>query len=167
MRVLDNRTMKLSSITWLLLVLCYEASAQFVDDTLRYADRLWSMQKKAVILDAMAMTEAEKASFWPLYESYTEAIQHLELEYIRLQNLIEEANSDERKTAALTENMLTSELLLAKTRKYYYRRFRKALGATLASQFMQLDHDFRTMIRLQLQRSPSLMTSLNRTQLDN
>lgn len=146
---------------------CTHASAQFVDDTLRYAESIWSMQKKAMILNEMDLTEAEKASFWPVYESYSNAIQYLEMEYIRLMNLTDEERGSERKAALFTENMLLNELLLAKARKYYFKKFRKALGPALASRFMQLDSDFRTMIRLQMQKNPTMITSLDRVFLKN
>ena len=142
--------------------------AQKVDDTLRYAESIWSMEKKAIILEKMELSEAEKASFWPVYESYSNAIQYLDMEYIRLLNIHLEENLSEKKSAALTENLLMNELLLAKTRKQYYRKFRKALGAAQASHFMQLDNDFRTMLRLQMQKhSPALVSSLDRIDTRN
>lgn len=136
--------------------------AQQVDDTLRYAESIWSMEKKAMILEEMSLTEAEKSAFWPIYESYANAIQYLDMEYIRLLQLSEKERSG-KKSASLTEHMLMNDLLLAKTRKQYFRKFRKALSPAQASRFMQLDHDFRTMLRIQIQKeSPALITSLDR-----
>lgn len=136
--------------------------AQRVDDSLRYAESIWSMEKKAVILEQMNLTEAEKSSFWPVYESYANAIQYLDMEYIRLQNLPQQDLS-EKKSASVTEHILMNELLLAKTRKQYYKKFRKALTPAQAAKFMQVDNNFRTMLRLQMQKeSPSLVSSLSR-----
>ena len=144
------------------VVVCSGLFAQQVSDSLRYAESIWSMQKKALILEQMNLTEAEKSAFWPVYESYANAIQYLDMEYIRLLDY-DEADLSEKKTASLTESMLMNELLLAKTRKQYYRKFNKAVGATLANKFMQLDNNFRTMLRLETQReSPALATSLFR-----
>ena len=145
-----------------------QLSAQKVDDSLRYAESIWSMEKKAIILEQMDLSEAEKAAFWPVYESYANAIQYLDMEYIRLLAFQGENDLSEKKSAALTENLLMNELLLAKTRKQYFRKFRKALSAAQASRFMQLDNDFRSMIRLQAQKeSPALVSSLNRIYLRN
>lgn len=120
------------------------------------------MQKKAMILQQMDLTEAEKSAFWPVYESYANAIQYLDMEYIRLLNYTAE-DLTEKKAASLTENMLMNELLLAKTRKQYYRKFSKALTPAQAGKFMQIDHNFRTMLRIQMQKeSPTLLSSLNR-----
>ena len=155
---------------FLLLIACASNPlvAQKVDDTLRYAESIWSMEKKAMILEEMDLTEAEKAAFWPVYQSYANAIQYLDMEYIRLLTYAEEETLTEKKSAALTESLLMNELLLAKTRKQYFRKFRKALTAAQAGRFMQLDNDFRTMIRLQMQKeSPALVSSINRIQLRN
>ena len=146
----------------LLAFTCAGLFAQQVDDSLRYAESIWSMQKKALILQQMELTEAEKSAFWPVYESYSNAIQYLDMEYIRLLTFSEDDLS-EKKTASLTENMLSNELLLAKTRKQYYRKFRKALSAAQASKFLHLDNNFRIMLRIQIQKeSPALASSLNR-----
>lgn len=141
------------------LFLCPSLLAQNVDDSLRYAESIWSMEKKAMILEHMNLTEAEKSSFWPVYESYSNAIQYLDMEYIRLLNYREEGLT-EKKSASLTEHMLLNDVLLAKTRKQYYRKFKKALSPAQASRFMQLDNDFRTMIRIHAQKnSPTLVSS--------
>ena len=140
---------------------CSQLFAQ-VDDSLRYAESVWSMEKKAMILGELDLTEAQKASFWPVYESYSNAIQYIDMEYIRLLTMRNDDLS-EKQAASLTEHMLMNELLLAKARKQYYRKFRKALTPALASKFMQLDNDFRTILRIQVQKeSPALVTSLNR-----
>ena len=137
--------------------------AQKVNDSLRYAESIWSMQKKAMVLEQMHLTEAEKSSFWPVYESYSNAVQYLDMEYIRLLNLTAEGKVSEKKSESLAENLLMNEVLLAKTRKQYFNRFKKALSPTQAGKFMQLDNNFRTMIRLQVQKdSPALTSSINR-----
>lgn len=160
---------RLSLIMMLAVIWSSQLSAQKVDDSIRYAESIWSMEKKAIILEQMNLSEAEKAAFWPVYESYANAIQYLDMEYIRLVSFAnEEKDLTEKKSAALTENLLMNELLLAKTRKQYFRKFRKALSAAQAGRFMQLDNDFRSMIRLQVQKeSPALVSSLNRIYLRN
>ena len=141
----------------------FQVMAQRVDDSLRYAESVWAMQKKAMILDEMNLTEAEKSSFWPVYESYSNAIQYLDMEYIRLLNLSVDKELSEKKSASLTEHLLMNELSLAKTRKQYFKKFKKALSPVQAGRFMQLDSNFRTMIRLEAQKdAPALVSSLNR-----
>jgi hypothetical protein len=137
--------------------------AQQIDDSLRYAESIWSMQKKAMILEKMDLTEAEKSAFWPVYESYSNAIQYLDMEYIRLLTFTPEEKLTDKKSNALTEHLLMNELLLARTRKQYFKKFRKALSPAQAGRFMQLDNNFRTMIRLEAQKdSPTLVSTANR-----
>lgn len=140
---------------------CSQLFAQ-VDDSLRYAESIWSMEKKAMILNELSLTEAQKSAFWPVYESYSSAIQYIDMEYIRLLTMRDDDLS-EKQSSSLTEHMLMNELLLAKARKQYYRKFSKALTPALASKFMQVDNDFRTILRIQMQKeSTALVTSLNR-----
>ena len=155
---------RLLALALLTVTICPQIfSQQVVDDSLRYAESIWSMQKKALILEQMDLTEAEKSAFWPVYESYSNAIQYLDMEYIRLLNFASEAALSDKKSASLIDHLLTNELLLAKTRKQYYRKFRKAVSAAQAGRFMQLDNSFRTMIRIEMQKdATSLVSSLNR-----
>ena len=88
------------------LFMSSQLSAQKVNDSLRYAESIWSMEKKAMILEKMDLSEAEKAAFWPVYESYSNAIQYLDMEYIRLQTYPREQQLSDRKSAELTENLL-------------------------------------------------------------
>ena len=141
---------------------CSEISAQRVDDSIRYAESVWSMKKKSIILEEMELTEAEKSAFWPVYESYASAVQYLDMEYIRLLNVMED-DLTEKKSESLCEHILANDLLLAKTRKFYYKKFKKALTPSQAGKFMQLDNNFRTMLRIQMQKDlPALVSSRNR-----
>ena len=159
--------MKSILASFVFVVFAYVQVCAQVDDSLRYAESVWSMEKKAMIVKQMDLTEAEKSAFWPIYESYSNAIQYIDMEYIRLLTMRDEDLSDKQATS-VTEHMLMNELLLAKARKQYFRKFRKALTPAHASQFMQLDNDFRTMLRIQMQKeSPAVVTSLNRLYLRN
>lgn len=154
---------RLLAIILFTLLICSEIFAQGVDDNLRYAESIWAMKKKAMILEQLGLTEAEKSAFWPVYESYANAIQYLDMEYIRLLNYTSEGDLTEKKLASLCEHILMNDLLLAKTRKQYYKKFKKALTPGQAGKFMQLDHNFRTMIRIEMQKgSPALVSSQNR-----
>lgn len=137
--------------------------AQRIDDSLRCAESIWSMQKKAMILEKMDLTEAEKSAFWPVYESYSNAIQYLDMEYIRLLTFTPSGELTDKKSSSLTEHILLNELLLAKTRKQYFKKFKKALSPAQAGKFMQLDNNFRIMIRLQAQKdAPTLVSTTDR-----
>lgn len=155
---------RLFLVLFLSLLISPYLRAQTEEDSLRYAESIWSMKKKAMILDQMDLTEAEKSAFWPIYESYSNAIQFLEIESIRLLGYTVKKNSlSDKKAAVACEDLLANDVLLAKVRKQYFKKFKKALSPAQAGRFMQLDNNFRTMLRLQVQQeSPAFVSSLNR-----
>jgi hypothetical protein len=144
----------------LCLVIGADVSAQRAADTLEFADRMWAMKKKAVVLEYMQLTEAEKAAFWPVYDSYNGATAHLEIECMHLLAMYSKDYHElsPQKLENLSTRILQNDFMLAKLRKQFYKRFKKALSARQATAFMQLDNEFRTMIRVDMQRnSPSMV----------
>jgi hypothetical protein len=144
------------------MVITVETSAQQFLDTLRFADRMWAMKKKAVILEYMDMTEAEKAAFWPIYESYYNATQFTEMESIYLLSLYAKNlhTLSGHELDQLSVRILQDDLILAKIRKQYFKKFKKALSVRQATAFMQLDNEFRTMRRMKVQKDSPTMEIL-------
>ena len=102
----------------------------------------------------MNFTEADKSSFWPVFESYNNATRYIELESIML--LKKYSDSDRKFSDAELEDMsqriLNNDLQLAKLRKQFYKRFREAVSLEQATAFFQIDTMFRSMMRLEAQR---------------
>jgi hypothetical protein len=133
--------------------------AQAVEDSLRYAESIWSMKKKAIVLHQMSLSESEKSSFWPVYESYSRATQYIEMEYIYLISLLAKYVSinNENKVESLSSRILKNDLQLAKARRQYFKKFTRALSPAQAGKFMQIDNTFRTMLRIEMQKeTPSI-----------
>lgn len=121
--------------------------AQSISDSLRCADRIWAMKKKALVVQYFNLTEAEKAAFWPVYDSYYSATQYMEMEYIFLLSSYLKNNNDGEKMEELQKQMLKNDVQMARVRKMYFKKFKRALSPAQASTFMQLDNTFRTMLR--------------------
>ena len=128
-------------------------------DSLRFADRQWSLEKRAMVLHYMELSEAEKSSFWPLFERYQAATQYLEMEYVYLltrfakgYHTLPQKDYDE-----LASQLLKNDMLQARIRRQYFRKFKKALSPMQASTFMHLDNTFRTMVRLEVQKDLPVM----------
>lgn len=140
---------RLILITMLCTLLSSAMLAQPITDSLRCADRLWAMKKKALVVEYFQLTEAEKAAFWPIYDSYTSATQYLEVEYIHLlSSYLKNNNSmSGEKLEDLSAQMLRNDVQMARVRRMYFRKFKRALSPMQASTFMQLDNTFRTMMR--------------------
>lgn len=147
-------------IRFILLILAFiilhqRAKGQ-ASDSLLFADHMLAMKKKAVILQYFRLSEAEKAAFWPIYNRYSSEMQIYEIEYFRLLASYAKGleNLPKRTVLALSERFLQNDLEIARIRKQYYRKFKKAMSPVKATEFMQLDHSFRTMVRLELQNAP-------------
>jgi hypothetical protein len=142
---------KLCLVLALVFQICVELTAQSKIDSLLFTDRVWALKKKALVLAYLQLTEAEKASFWPVYEGYHSAIRYLEMEYIHLHmQYLRQPHGSGEKLEELSDQILKNDLLLAKLRKTYFKRFKKALSAEQASSFMQFDHSWRQMMRAQI-----------------
>lgn len=134
-------------------IIATESAAQMAADSIVYDETMWSMKKRKMVLDHMDLSEAEKASFWPLYESYSRAIQFIETENLEIISACNDIaypieSSDLEK---YSRKMLQNDLLLDKVRIQYYKKFSRALSPTRAAQFMQLDDNLRMMLRMEVQ----------------
>lgn len=135
-------------------------SAQSADKTILYIEGVVAMKKKAMILQYLDLTEAEKASFWPLYNQYCRETLDLDREYIHLLTTYAKGidNLPKSKLRELSQRSFENEVERAKIRRHYFRKFKRALSLPQAVKFMQLDEDFRSIIRL----DPGFQFSLNK-----
>jgi hypothetical protein len=128
-----------------------DSFSQSLTDSVRYMESVWSMKRKDFILRNLDLSEAEKSAFWPIYDSYYEAIQYLEMEYVQLLTDYSKAlvRADDFPFINLSSKILHNDLLLARFRKQYFKKFQKVLEPSKAAEFMQLDQTFRTMLLLE------------------
>jgi hypothetical protein len=126
------------------------------EDSLLFTDHMLAMKKKAIILQYFHLSEAEKSSFWPIYNRYSSEMKSYEMEYFRLLASYSKGleNLPKRTVLDLSERFLQNDLEIARIRKQYYKKFKKALSPVKATEFMQLDQSFRTMVRLEVQSAP-------------
>jgi hypothetical protein len=126
---------------------------QLFADTTLFDEMLWGNQKRRMVMEEMQLSEAEKASFWPVYESYTRAISYTEAEALHIIVACNDASYglDQNDLERYSKRLLQNDLLLDRFRIQYYKKFAKALSASRASQFMQLDANLRMMLRIEVQ----------------
>ena len=109
-------------------------------------------KKNQIISNTMRFTDAEAASFSPIYKEYA-AGQHAIADK-RLALLTDYARSfdkmDDATASALTQRFFAIEDETQTLRKEYFPRFAKALGAKRAAQFYQVDNRLTLMTNLQL-----------------
>lgn len=134
------------------LMLSTPIFAQTVDDYKELVSDVLKTEKKAVVADAMMLTEAESGPFWELYNEF-------ELEVSKVHNkrfaLIKDyaANFD-KVTDAKADELWTGSMAyqqeLLKVKKSYYSKFKKIIPVGKAAKFFQIDNKIETLINAQL-----------------
>lgn len=139
-------------------LLCYclgvSTLAQSLPDSLQFIEHVLTMKKKSAVLRHLGLSEAEKSSFWPVFDSYQRATKVYEMQSILLISKYQESGDrySPKELYEFSTRLLKNDLELAKVRKKYYRRFRQAVSPDRASAFMQLDERFRNTLRMRFQK---------------
>ena len=109
-------------------------------------------QKAAVITEAMQFTDEESNAFWPVYREYELELSkiiddRIELikDYIQNYDIL----TDE-KAKVLARQVFTLEKRRTKLKKKYFKRFSRALSATIAAKFIQVENQINLLIDLQI-----------------
>ncbi len=127
------------------------AHGQLVTDTTRFSESMWSMKKKKMVMDFLDLTEGQKASFWPLYENYSQAIRYIEMETLEILDTYHRTGAAMKPAdiERYSKRILLNDLMLAKVRKQYYKKFSKALTPDIASSFIHFDDMMRMVLRIE------------------
>lgn len=120
-----------------------------------YAELLRSdvrTQKVAIITEVMGFTEAEDAAFWPIYREYDAEMSKLGDERVAL--ISEYAKNYGSMTDAAADQLATKSIDLESRRRAAearcYESVKKALSATTALRFLQVEHQLQLLIDLQI-----------------
>ncbi|MCX6574440.1 MAG: hypothetical protein NTX99_10675 [Candidatus Aminicenantes bacterium] len=109
-------------------------------------------QKVAVITEAMAMTDAQSAIFWPIYRKYDAEL--TTLNDTRLAVIKDFAANYESMTPAKADELTNKTFAFfegrLKLQKTYYKEFSKALGPVLAAKYMQVERSINTVFDFQI-----------------
>ncbi len=109
-------------------------------------------QKVAVITEAMAMTDAQSAIFWPIYRKYDAEL--TVLNDTRLAVIKDYAANFETMTPAKADELTNKTFAFFESRlklqKTSYKEFSKALGPVLAAKFMQIERSINTVFDFQI-----------------
>ncbi len=109
-------------------------------------------EKTALLTEAMGFTQQEGAIFWPIYREY-----ELELAKIgdaRIANIKDYAtnyaNMTDVKAKQLVDTAFKLEEDRLKLQKSYYKKVEKALSATSAARFIQVERQIGLLIDMQI-----------------
>jgi hypothetical protein len=130
------------------IALSISMNAQTANDYLELTREVLKAEKKAVVTEAMQLTEAESQPFWNLYNEYQGAlylVQNKRIAIIKDYANNFEAISDEKADELWIGSMKYMDELL-KLKKSYYAKFKKLLSPSKAVRFMQLENKIETLI---------------------
>jgi hypothetical protein len=110
--------------------------------------------KKFIVSNYMELTESEAKRFWPVYDDYQKDLQKLNE---RLQSMLQSYAADYRnksltdeKAKKLLDEWIAIEQDEVKQRKAFVPRVTKALPAKKAARYLQIENEYRTLIRYDL-----------------
>jgi hypothetical protein len=110
--------------------------------------------KKLIVAKYMELTESEAKRFWPVYDDYQKDLQKLNE---RLLNLLQSYAADhnnnslsDEKAKKLLDDWIALDQDEAKHRKTYAPKVLKAVPAKKAARYLQIENEFRTLIRYDL-----------------
>jgi len=110
--------------------------------------------KKLMVSNYMGLTESEAKTFWPVFEEYQKDLQKI---HERLGSLLQSYAADYRgnsltdeKAKKLLDEWIALEQDDAKQRKSYVPKLLKALPAKKAARYLQIENEYRILIRYDL-----------------
>ena len=145
------KTKTILFITGLILMIS-PVFAQSFADYLEVAREVLKTEKKAVVAEAMELTDAERAPFWALYNEYQAELYKVHTERVNIiKNFAENYESlTDEKADALWNSTMAYQTQLLKLNKTYYKKFKKILPAGKAAMYFQVENKIGAMINAQL-----------------
>jgi len=109
-------------------------------------------QKKLLVTEAMALTDAQSETFWQIYREYETELTVLGDEKISI--IKDYAENFERMTAEKADELMDRAFKLdennLKLDKKYYKQMSKALGPVTAARFSQVENKIGLLIDMQI-----------------
>jgi hypothetical protein len=126
--------------------------AQTLDDYLEVARDVLNSEKKAVVAEAMMLSDTESAPFWELYNEYNNELYKVHTKRV---NIIKDFASNyesmtDTKADELWNNTMAYQSELLKLNKTYYKKFKKILPAGRAALYFQVENKIGALINAQL-----------------
>jgi hypothetical protein len=110
--------------------------------------------KKFIVAQYMELTESEAMRFWPVYDDFQKDLQRMNE---RMLTLLQSYAADYRnksltdeKAQKLLDEWIALEQDDVKRRQSYVPKVLKALPAKKAARYLQIENEYRTMIRYDL-----------------
>jgi hypothetical protein len=128
------------------------AFSQSVNDYLEIQRGVLKTEKKAIVAEAMQLTDIESKTFWPLYNEYSEKLYILDT---KVYNLILKYSNDfegltnEQAIELWKENMKIKREM-AKLETTYFKKFQKILTGNKLLRYFQLENKIETLVAAEM-----------------
>jgi hypothetical protein len=108
--------------------------------------------RTALVTEEMQLTDAQGATFWPLYREYANKQQIVGDQRVKvIKDYADKYTSMDDVTADdLAKRYMKFQQDRLKLRAEYYPKFKKAVGAKQAAKFMQIDNRLDMLVDLQI-----------------
>jgi len=135
-----------------LLLMISPVFAQTLDDYLEVARDVLNAEKKAVVAEAMTLSDSESGPFWEMYNEYNAELYKVHTKRV---NIIKDfaANYESMSDAKADElwtNSMAYQAELLKLNKAYYKKFKKIVPAGKAALYFQLENKIAALINAEL-----------------
>jgi hypothetical protein len=110
--------------------------------------------KKLIVAKYMELTESEAKRFWPVYDDYQKGLQKINERLLAmLQSYAEDHRNKsltDEKAKKLLDEWIAIEQEEVKNRSAFAPKVLKALPAKKAARYLQIENEFRTLIKYDL-----------------
>ena len=139
----------------IIIVLLLVNTVAYGKDVDAYVELLKSdvrTQKVAIISKALQFTNEESSAFWPVHREYELENSKIIDDRIELiNNYVQNYdNLTDEKARELAKKVFALEKKRTKLKKKYFKRFERALSATIAAKFIQVENQINLLIDLQI-----------------
>jgi hypothetical protein len=122
-------------------------------DEIGYIKDALKAEKRDIVKEYMALSEAEAAKFWPLYDEFQN--QRLGIARERLQ-IIKDYSSQYNmltndQARSLAKRALKNDKANLKLKQKYFKKISKRVSALKAAQYIQMEDYFQTLVRYEAQ----------------
>jgi hypothetical protein len=142
--------MKKLLLSAIFLLSTFALNAQTIEDMIELLKSDVKTDRKAIITESMAFTEAESKAFWPIYTEFEVELEKLATK--RIQNLRDYADSYETMTDEKADQLMKTAFDFQQSRsklnESYYKKFAKVLTPTTAAKYMQIENQIQLLIDL-------------------
>lgn len=142
------------------LTIAFFASTSFAQtNEVEMFQSVFKVEKKALLMDYLQLTNEEAQAFWPLYEAYE--AERGELGNQRIALIKKYAEEWKTLTPEQADELANESFAIINKRnklhQKYYKKMKKAVGALRAAQFVQFERFVQTMIDAELNNNMPLI----------